>query len=106
MRGTCFVAEPCPGLQAKLQCLSRGAVAGLGSISGTLCSLQGVVEALRAVHTQTRYTVLSTNLLAVSLLPFTQDLPLILGEELRRVSELGSGLTHGLNVSLQTSCPV
>ena len=70
-RGTCFVAKPCPGLQAKPQCLSGGAVAGLSSISWTLCFLQGVVEVLSAVHTQTHHAVLSTSLLAMSLLPFT-----------------------------------
>lgn len=102
MRGTCFVAKPCPGLQAKPQCLSGGAVAGLGSISWTLCSRQGVVEVLSAVHTQTHHTVLSTSLLAMSLLPFTQDLPLMLGDELRRMSDPSSGpLSHSLHVSLK-----
>ena len=110
MRGTCFVAKPCPGLQAKPQCLSGGAVAGLSSISWTLCSLQGVVEALSAVHTQPRHAVLSTSLLAMLLLPFTQDLPLILGDELRRMSEPSSGpLSHSLHVlcdlSLEETLP-
>lgn len=68
------------------------------------------MEALSAVHTQTRHAVLSTSLLAMSLLPFTQDLPLILGDELRRMSEPSSGLlSHSLHVlcdlSLEETLP-
>lgn len=84
-------------------CLSGGAVAGLSSIHWTLCSLQGVAEALRAIHTQTRHTVLSTSLSAISLLSFAQYLPLMLGKDLSRVSELGSGLTYGSRLMTRMS---
>lgn len=84
-------------------CSSGGTVTGLSSIHWTLCSLQGVVEALRALHTQTRHTVLSTSLSAISLTPFAQYLPLMLGEDLNRVSELGSGLTYGSRLMARMS---
>lgn len=104
--GLVFVAVCRAAGQASV-CSSGGAVTALGSIHWTLCSLQGVAEALRTPHTQTRHAVLSTSFSA-----FMQYVPVILGEDLRRVSKLGSVRSHsglraqGLSVSLQTSCPV
>lgn len=93
MRGTCFGVKLCAGLLARPRC--GGAVAEFRSVSWTLCPLQGVVEALRALCSQTPHAVLSASLSAIALLSSTGYLPLILGEELRRVSKLGAGLTHG-----------